>query len=79
MVPNGVVESWFSCAVGPRGKTEWLAKAFAALGDNPGGQNMVPTDDDVWEFVRSISRWITNPNRRGHSKGVRTLLGDHGA
>ena len=66
VVLGGEIESWLKnldCAGhGPN----WLIQVFNKIGDDPKQSNYLePDQGDVWDFLRSISKWIKNPNRKG--------------
>ncbi len=66
LVPVGELESWLKNLGAQGKKTAWLVNMFGKLGDseeNP--QYVEPGQDDVWEFLDSIARWIADPNRQG--------------
>jgi AAA15 family ATPase/GTPase len=68
VVPNGELESWLSNfdLDDVKSKKYWLLTVFERLGGDPEEPNYVkPQDGDVWDFLRSISRWINNPDRDG--------------
>lgn len=66
VVPVGEVENWLPhlglVGHGPY----WLSTAFEKMGTDSSNPNYVhPAKDDVWEFIRKMSAWIRNPNRKG--------------
>lgn len=66
VVPVGEVENWLPhlglVGHGPY----WLSTAFEKMGTDSSNPNYVhPAKDDVWDFVRKISDWIRNPNKKG--------------
>lgn len=68
VVPNGELESWLTnIGVQPtNNKKYWLLNVFEALGGDPEcGEYIVPTNEDIWEFIRNIASWINNPSRNG--------------
>jgi hypothetical protein len=66
IVPVGEVEDWLEWLDTPKRKRDWLKEAFQQMGDDPESDDYVtPSDGDVWDFVRSIREWISNPNRKG--------------
>lgn len=70
VVPNGELESWLTDfdLAGISNKRHWLLEAFKKLGGDPDNPDFVqPKSTDVWEFVREISNWINDPNRKGIS------------
>jgi methylmalonyl-CoA mutase cobalamin-binding subunit len=66
VVPNGEVESWLPALGGHIPKNDWLAHVFEAMGADPDAAGYVrPAKDDVWEFLRRISKWVHNAARLG--------------
>ena len=66
VVPNGSLESWFPDCGLTTNKSEWLGDAFNRMGSDPDSDEyMRPTHDGPWEFIRSVSQWIHDPNRLG--------------
>lgn len=66
VVPVGEVERWLpelhAAGHGPR----WLTQAFTKMGNDPDAPNYLkPSEGDVWDFVRRMAVWITNPERKG--------------
>ncbi len=50
----------------PEQKRDWLPSIFDRMGSDPDGPGYLqPGDDDVWSFIRQISKWIDNPSRKG--------------
>jgi hypothetical protein len=66
VVPVGELERWL-VRLGVSGHGPgWLVEVFERLGnDASSGQYVRPTNDDVWEFLRRIAKWLGNPNRKG--------------
>ncbi len=65
-VRGGEVESWLkTLKVGGHG-AEWLIPVFEKMGANPNSRNYLkPKTTDVWEFVKSIKKWLDDPKRKG--------------
>lgn len=66
VVKGGEVESWLKdldCfGHGPK----WLVPMFEKLGADPSDPNYIrPTDDDVWQFLTEIKKWMENKSRKG--------------
>jgi ABC-type cobalamin/Fe3+-siderophores transport system ATPase subunit len=71
IVPLGELECWLQ----PQGltppssrkeKKKWLAEAIDRLGWDPDDARYVrPAEGDIWDFLRKIAAWITNPDRKG--------------
>lgn len=65
-VRGGELESWLPHLNCNRNKSVWLGEIFAALGSDPSLAAYVrPAQNDVWEFLRRISAWVSNPCRLG--------------
>jgi hypothetical protein len=66
VVRRGEIESWLQ-ALGARGHgPSWLVEIFGMMGEDPeDGRYVKPDRGDVWEFVTSLKRWLTNANRKG--------------
>lgn len=65
-VRRGEIERWLpelnSTGHGPT----WLIDVFEKMGEDPGRPHYVlPTETDVWEFMRTIKSWLVDPQRRG--------------
>ena len=67
IVEVGELECWLSSTgVSFDPKRTWLTRIFALMGSDPALPNYVsPGNDDVWEFMENIKKWIDNPNRKG--------------
>lgn len=65
-VPLGELESWLKpLGVSGHGPT-WLIDMFELMGEDPNLPDYVkPSDGDVWEFIRDIKSWLTDPKRKG--------------
>jgi ABC-type cobalamin/Fe3+-siderophores transport system ATPase subunit len=69
IVPVGEVEDWLKWLDTPKRKRDWLKESFQQMGADPESKEYVtPSEGDVWDFVRSIREWISNPNREGIPK-----------
>ncbi|WP_127519999.1 AAA family ATPase [Mesorhizobium sp. Z1-4] len=67
-VPVGELECWLQNLGVQRtnDKPAWLTNVFTRLGADPSAQGyIVPGNDDVWDFVSSIERWVADPQRLG--------------
>jgi hypothetical protein len=66
VVPVGEVERWLP-ALGITGHaSRWLIPMFEKMGSNPDESDYVrPCEGDVWQFIRGIASWISDPHRRG--------------
>lgn len=67
VVSVGEVEGWLpQLHRASQDKRNWLSETFEAMGQNSTTDSYVrPGADDVWEFMRSIGRWLSNPARLG--------------
>lgn len=68
VVPVGEVEGWLALLGVTAAKPAWLPAMFERLGAEPTSPGYVhPADNDVWAFIRSVSQWLRDPDRRGMS------------
>ncbi len=69
IVENGELESWLKkLEVGGHG-SKWLIDIFEKMGENPDAPDyMKPEEGDVWNFIKIIGEWLSNPNRKGIPK-----------
>jgi energy-coupling factor transporter ATP-binding protein EcfA2 len=66
IVPVGELERWLPTLGVKANKSRWIEQVFEAMRTDPTDPEYLrPGDGDVWEFVRSIGRWIGDPNRLG--------------
>lgn len=66
VVREGGVEKWLQkLGVEPGNKKRWLIEILEKLGYDKDPDAIKPDSDDVWEFIRKISQWISNPNKLG--------------
>lgn len=69
VVPDGAVESWLRDLGISGPKKKWLPAIFERMGANPDDTDYVlPTEGDVWDFIRSVGRWIADPHRKGMAR-----------
>lgn len=68
VVRHGELENWLpSLNVNSR-KDRWTVDMLNRLGSDPTESNYVlPSEGDVWEFIRKVVSWIKNPARKGTS------------
>jgi ABC-type cobalamin/Fe3+-siderophores transport system ATPase subunit len=67
-VQRGEVENWLPSLDVPGKKTDWTVAMLERLGSDPADDKYVrPANDDVWEFVRGIVKWVRNGSRKGTS------------
>lgn len=65
-VRGGELESWLSYLGISQNKTEWIPRIFEAMGGDASEPGYArPTNDDVWEFLGRVSRWLNNQNKKG--------------
>src|SRR5690554_4770647 len=69
VVPNGELESWLEeFNVSGHGPS-WLVEIFEKMGEDPSSPDYLkPCDEDVWNFIDSISKWFFDPRRKGIPK-----------
>jgi len=66
VVRRGEVEAWLKHLGVPPKSNGWRAAIFAAMGADPKQPAYVrPAAGDVWDFIGSISKWLTDAERRG--------------
>lgn len=66
IVPNGELESWLKKLESNDHGQKWLIDIFEKMGNDPENSNyMKPKNEDVWEFLHYIKKWISNSNRKG--------------
>ena len=65
----GEVEHWLSNLNVNAHKSVWISQIFEKMGSDPQSPDYVkPDNDDVWEFMNRISKWMKNENRKGIPK-----------
>lgn len=66
IVPVGEIELWLQYLGVTGSKTKWLSSIFEKMGTDKASSDYVhPKAGDVWDFIRSISKWIGDQNRKG--------------
>ena len=66
VVRKGELESWLKQLNAVGKKTDWTISALEKMGSDPAStEYLKPAEGDVWEFMRSIVKWIKNPARKG--------------
>jgi hypothetical protein len=66
VVQTGEIESWLKTLGCTGHGPPWLTQVFGKMGSDPLAADYVkPTAGDVWDFIHSIQRWVTNPARKG--------------
>jgi hypothetical protein len=65
-VPVGELERWLPHLNVSAHKSEWLGRMLERLGTDPAGPGYVrPGKSDVWDFLRNIALWVSDPNKKG--------------
>lgn len=68
-VPVGELECWLSylgVTHSKNNKPKWLTNIFSRLGSDPSDQAYVKAgNDDVWQFIQDIQKWMDDSNRLG--------------
>ncbi|WP_082655703.1 ATP-dependent nuclease [Aureimonas sp. D3] len=66
VVRGGELESWLS-ELQQRGHgSNWLIPIFERLGEDPESDSYVhPGENDIWEFMDRVARWLADPRRKG--------------
>jgi ABC-type cobalamin/Fe3+-siderophores transport system ATPase subunit len=68
VVRHGELENWLSSLGVNSRKDRWTVDMLNRLGSDPAVSNyVVPSDGDVWDFIREVVSWIKNPARKGTS------------
>jgi hypothetical protein len=63
---KGELESWLASLGVPGKKTDGTVGMLTKLGIRMGDPSYVhPQANDVWQFLRSIAAWVSNPARKG--------------
>lgn len=66
MVPVGELEAWLPTLNIKDHGPKWLTKIFRKIGTSESDANYLkPANNDVWLFVKEISKWIENPSKKG--------------
>jgi hypothetical protein len=64
-VANGELESWLKQLGATGHGPAWLINVFEKMGEDPASPTYLkPTDSDVWAFLGSVKRWLTNAKRK---------------
>lgn len=67
-VPVGALEQWLPELDIPSNRhgPGWIMEAFEKMGESPAAPDYIkPTDNDVWSFFRGVSKWVSDPHRKG--------------
>jgi hypothetical protein len=66
VVRKGELEHWMPTLGAVGKKTDWVISVLERLGSDPkDAAYMKPAEGDVWDFVRSMVKWIKDPSRKG--------------
>lgn len=66
VIRNGELESWLKNLTVNGHGSNWLIDVFTKMGDNPDIPGYVlPTNNDVWNFIGELRTWIENIERKG--------------
>ena len=66
VVPSGELESWMRYLGTTGHGPDWLINIFDRMGSDINATGYAaPTHGDVWDFIRQIQAWISNPRRKG--------------
>tara|TARA_R110002049_G_scaffold25962_1_gene90737 strand:- start:390 stop:2054 length:1665 start_codon:yes stop_codon:yes gene_type:complete len=69
IVRKGEVEHWLESLKVNAHKSVWLSEIFLKMGADPNNPNYIkPQDNDVWNFIGKIQKWMTNEVRKGIPK-----------
>ena len=64
VVPEGSMESWLRDLGATRYSAVVVGNVLEKLGNNPVENNYIkPTKGDVWDFLRKIGIWLSDPSR----------------
>lgn len=65
-VRNGELESWLSNLGIRSKKTQWTVEMLERLGSDPKDPAYIrPAAGDVWDFLRGVVEWVSDPQRKG--------------
>ncbi|MED4057448.1 AAA family ATPase [Niallia taxi] len=66
VVRKGELESWLKHLNVYGHSPKWLIDVFEKMGENPDSDEYLkPSDDDVWNFIETIGKWLLDPRRKG--------------
>lgn len=69
IVRKGEVEHWLETLEVNAHKSVWLSEIFLKMGADPSNPTYVkPENNDVWDFIAEIEKWMSNENRKGIPK-----------
>ena len=66
VVRLGELESWLKHLDAAGHGPNWLIEVFEKMGEDPDSNSyLLPTDNDVWEFIGDIKSWCFKPDKKG--------------
>lgn len=66
VVPGGELESWMKLLGVTGHGPSWLIGMFERMGEDPANANYIlPSENDVWEFMSKVKSWLIDANRKG--------------
>ena len=66
VVRDGAVESWLAALGVKSKKAAWTVEMLERLGSDPNEATYVkPAKGDVWDFIRSVVKWVGDSKRKG--------------
>lgn len=66
VVPGGELESWLQHLGGSDHGPSWLISVFEKMGEDPDAPDYLkPTSNDVWTFIKMMTAWLIDSNRKG--------------
>lgn len=66
VIPSGELESWLPNISATGHGSVWLIDIFEKMGEDSDSPDYVkPTDNDVWNFIGEIKKWLVNTSRKG--------------
>ena len=66
VVRRGQLESWLPMLYVRGHGPDWLISMFEKMGEDPDSNSYLkPSENDVWQFIANIKRWLANPDRKG--------------
>ncbi len=69
IVRKGEVEHWLETLNIKAHKSIWLSEIFLKMGADPNDSDYIkPEDNDVWNFIGEIQKWMSNEIRKGIPK-----------
>jgi hypothetical protein len=66
VVRGGELECWLQHLGATGHGPPWLIDIFEKMGEDPSAAGyVVPSDGDVWDFLKQIRQWLMKPERKG--------------